>query len=235
MSHNSRSRSKAKSKTKKPEEIGEQTVAVEQRLTIQPRTPGQRQVLEAIKKNTITVIIGPAGSGKTLISMASAVSMLRAKEIDRIVLSRPVIESGESMGYLPGNLEEKSLPYLIPLYDALRQLSGESERSVWKGKGQLETAPLNFMRGRNFHNSFVILDEAQNATLSQIRMFLSRLGEGTKMVLTGDLEQSDIVPDGLRIAAKKLDGIDGIAVVKLTTKDIVRHPLIPKILNALKD
>ncbi len=199
------------------------------------KTVGQKRYAEAVKKNTITFGVGPAGTGKTYLAVSLAVAAYKAKEVERIILTRPAVEAGEKLGFLPGDLQTKVDPYLRPLYDALQELFGPETYAKLMEKGTIEVAPLAYMRGRTLSDAFVILDEAQNATREQMKMFLTRLGEGSKMVVTGDLTQIDL-PDGkksgLLHAVKILDGIEDIAVCKLSERDVVRHPLVSRIVKA---
>ncbi len=202
---------------------------------IKCKTSGQRAYVKAIKSNTITFGIGPAGTGKTYLAVAKAVTSFKAGEVSRIILTRPAIEAGEKLGFLPGDLQEKVDPYLRPLYDALSDMLGAESYVKLIERGILEIAPLAYMRGRTLSDAFIILDEAQNTTNEQMKMFLTRLGEGSKMVITGDLTQIDL-PDGkksgLKQAANILEGIDGIKIMYLTDKDIVRCQLVGKIVSA---
>lgn len=198
------------------------------------KSAGQLAYVKAIKNNTVVIGIGPAGTGKTFLAVAAAVNALRAGEVQKIILTRPAIEAGEKLGFLPGDLQMKVDPYLRPLYDALEELMGESYTRMTE-RGALEIAPLAYMRGRTLKSSFVILDEAQNTTPEQMKMFLTRLGEGSKMVIEGDETQIDLPPgkrSGLLDAARILDGIDRIAVVRLGRGDVVRHELVQKIVEA---
>ena len=202
---------------------------------IRPRTVGQKHYLDAIASNTIVLGIGPAGTGKTYLAVAMAVKALKAHEISRIILTRPAVEAGEKLGFLPGDLQDKVDPYLRPLYDALFEMLGSETVERDLEKNIIEIAPLAYMRGRTLDNAFIILDEAQNTTSEQIKMFLTRLGEGSKMVITGDITQIDLPEDktsGLKIAMKVLDGIDDIAICTLTGADVVRHRLVQKIIEA---
>lgn len=199
-----------------------------------PKTIGQRQYAEAIKKNTITIGVGPAGTGKTYLAVASAVSAFRAKTVNRIILTRPAVEAGEKLGFLPGDLQQKVDPYLRPLYDALFDMWGR-ELPESQERGDIEVAPLAYMRGRTLDDSFIILDEAQNTTNEQMKMFLTRLGFNSKAVVTGDITQIDL-PDGkrsgLKDAVKVLKNVDDIAIHYLTGRDVVRHRLVQEIIKA---
>ena len=202
---------------------------------IKCKTVGQKKYVDAIKKNTVVFGIGPAGTGKTYLAVCAAVSAFKGKEVEKIILTRPAVEAGEKLGFLPGDLQTKVDPYLRPLYDALQELFGLETYAKLMEKGVIEVAPLAYMRGRTLSNAFVILDEAQNATREQMKMFLTRLGEGSKMVVTGDLTQTDL-PDGkssgLAHAVSVLKGVEDIAVVALTERDVVRHPLVSRIVRA---
>ncbi len=202
---------------------------------IKSKTVGQKKYVDAIKKNTISFGEGPAGTGKTYLAVAMAASAYKNKQVDRIILTRPAVEAGEKLGFLPGDLQEKVNPYLRPLYDALQEMFGYENYLKLMEKGSIEIAPLAYMRGRTLNNAFVILDEAQNTTKEQMKMFLTRLGEGSKMVITGDLSQVDLPPDkksGLRHAMQVLADVEGIAIKKMTRKDVVRHPLVQMIVEA---
>lgn len=202
---------------------------------IRPKTPGQLQYVQAVKKNDIVFSIGPAGTGKTYLAMAMAVAALKRKDVNRLILCRPAVEAGESLGFLPGDLQEKVDPYLRPLYDALYDILGFDIFKRYMEKGVVEVAPLAYMRGRTLDDAFVILDEAQNTTKEQMKMFITRLGFGSKMVITGDITQVDLPPDkssGLVHITKILQGIEGIDFVYLTEKDVVRNPLVQKIIVA---
>ncbi len=208
------------------------------RRFIVPKTEGQRKYLEAIKKYDITFAIGPAGTGKTYLAMAMAVSYLYQQKARRIILTRPAIEAGESLGFLPGDMYEKLGPYLRPLYDALYDMMEPEKIDEYLETGIIEIAPLAYMRGRTLNDAFIILDEAQNCTSEQLKMFLTRLGFYSKTVITGDITQSDLPggkPIGLIEAIKILKHIQGIKFVYLTKKDVVRHPLIQKIIQAYED
>lgn len=202
---------------------------------IKPRTAGQAAYVEAIRQHDLTVCIGPAGCGKTYLAVATAVEAFRAKQIRRIVLVRPAVEAGESLGYLPGDLHEKLNPYLRPLLDAINEMVDFDQAKYLMEEKVIEVIPLAYMRGRTLNQSFVILDEAQNATVAQMKMFLTRMGEGSKMVVSGDITQVDLpsgVTSGLRDAAQRLLGLDGIAMIRLNETDIVRHPLVQRIVAA---
>ncbi len=203
---------------------------------IVPKTFGQRKYVEAVLKNHITFAIGPAGTGKTFLSVALAVKYLLSGEVNRIILTRPVIEAGEKLGFLPGDIQQKVDPYFRPIYDALYSFLGQEKTFKFLTNKTIEIAPLAYMRGRTLSDAFIILDEAQNTTFSQMKMFLTRLGEGSKMVITGDVTQSDLLPmqgeDGLKAAAKILKNIKGIAFVYLTEEDVVRHKLVQQIIEA---
>ena len=204
---------------------------------VRVKSAGQLEYIEAIKRNTVVIGIGPAGTGKTFLAVARAVSALRAGEVQKIILTRPAIEAGEKLGYLPGDLQMKVDPYLRPLYDALEELMGESYVRLIE-RGIVEIAPLAYMRGRTLKSSFVILDEAQNTTPEQMKMFLTRLGEGSKMVVEGDLTQIDLPfgrKSGLADAADVLQGVDRIGVVRLGGVDVVRHELVQKIVQAYEN
>ena len=202
---------------------------------VKPKTIGQRQYAEAIKKNTITIGVGPAGTGKTYLAVASAVSAFRAKTVNRIILTRPAVEAGEKLGFLPGDLQQKVDPYLRPLYDALFDMMGAENFQKCQERGDIEVAPLAYMRGRTLDDSFIILDEAQNTTNEQMKMFLTRLGFNSKAVVTGDITQIDL-PDGkrsgLKDAVKVLKNVDDIAIHYLTGRDVVRHRLVHEIIKA---
>lgn len=202
---------------------------------VKPKTLGQRRYVEAIKNNTITIGVGPAGTGKTYLAVAQAVNAFRAKQVNRIILTRPAVEAGEKLGFLPGDLQQKIDPYLRPLYDALYDMLGAENFQRCQERGDIEVAPLAYMRGRTLDDSFIILDEAQNTTGEQMKMFLTRLGFNSKAVVTGDVTQIDL-PDGKRSGLKEavniLKGIDDIAIAFLTGKDVVRHRLVQEIIKA---
>lgn len=202
---------------------------------IKPKTLGQKKYIDAIKNNTVTIGVGPAGTGKTYLAVAAAVSAFRAKEISRIILTRPAVEAGESLGFLPGDLQQKVDPYLRPLYDALYDMLGAENFQKCQERGDIEVAPLAYMRGRTLDDSFIILDEAQNTTCEQMKMFLTRLGFNSKAVVTGDITQIDLPKgktSGLKDAVKILKGIEDIAIRRLTAKDVVRHRLVQEIIKA---
>lgn len=202
---------------------------------IKPKTLGQKEYCEAISSNTVTLGIGPAGTGKTYLAVAEAVAAFRAEEVNRIILTRPAVEAGERLGFLPGDLQSKVDPYLRPLYDALFDMLGADTYQKYLERGNIEVAPLAYMRGRTLDDSFIILDEAQNTSREQMKMFLTRLGFGSKVVITGDITQIDLPEDktsGLKVAMKVLEGIEDVAVCRLTGADVVRHRLVQKIIEA---
>ena len=201
---------------------------------IKCKTVGQKTYVDAIKKNTVVFGVGPAGTGKTYLAVCMAVSAFKSKQVEKIILTRPAVEAGEKLGFLPGDLHEKVDPYLRPLYDALQELLGLETYGKLMERGAIEVAPLAYMRGRTLSNAFIILDEAQNTTKEQMKMFLTRMGEGSKTVVTGDVTQIDLdgKDSGLVHATEILDGVDGIAVCRLTAKDVVRHPLVMRIIRA---
>lgn len=200
---------------------------------LRPKTAGQRRYIEAVRRNTLTFALGPAGTGKTYLAMAMAVAALKRREVGRIVLCRPVVEAGESLGYLPGTLQEKLDPYVRPLYDALFDMTDMEKGNALIEQGVIEIAPLAYMRGRTLNDAFVILDEAQNTTPEQMKMFLTRMGFRSKFVVTGDASQRDLNgPSGLTSARRALEGVDDIAFVDLGRTDIVRHALVARIVEA---
>jgi len=202
---------------------------------IKYKTLGQKNYVDAIKKNEVVFGVGPAGTGKTYLAVAMAVSSFRKKEVEKIILTRPAVEAGESLGFLPGDLQSKVDPYLRPLYDALQEMFGLESYQKLIEKGVIEIAPLAYMRGRTLNNSFIILDEAQNTTKEQMKMFLTRMGEGSRMVITGDVTQIDLPSgkkSGLIHATEILKNIYGIGIVKLSSSDVVRHSLVMKIIKA---
>ena len=202
---------------------------------IKAKTVGQQHYMKAIMKNTITIGVGPAGTGKTYLAVAAAVAAFREKAVNRIILTRPAVEAGERLGFLPGDLQNKVDPYLRPLYDALYDMLGAETFQKYQERGSIEVAPLAYMRGRTLDDSFIILDEAQNTTREQMKMFLTRLGFGSKIVITGDVTQIDLPDDkvsGLKDAVRVLDGVKDIAICRLTSADVVRHALVQEIINA---
>ena len=202
---------------------------------VSPKTFGQKNYVEAIRNHMITFGIGPAGTGKTYLAMAAAITAFKNEEVSRIIMTRPAIEAGEKLGFLPGDLQSKIDPYLRPLYDALYQIMGPDSYQKNAEKGLIEVAPLAYMRGRTLDNAFIILDEAQNTTPAQMKMFLTRVGFGSKVIVTGDLTQKDLPFEsrsGLEVAVEVLSKIDEIAFCHLTSKDVVRHPLVQKIVQA---
>ena len=202
---------------------------------IKAKTLGQKRYVDAIKKNTITLGIGPAGTGKTYLAVAAAVAAFRDKQVNRIILTRPAVEAGERLGFLPGDLQSKVDPYLRPLYDALFEMLGPETYQKYLERGNIEVAPLAYMRGRTLDDSFIILDEAQNTSREQMKMFLTRLGFGSKIVITGDITQIDLPRDtvsGLKEAMRVLDGVEDIAICKLNESDVVRHVIVQRIIKA---
>lgn len=205
---------------------------------VTPKTIGQKKYVEAIRKNDVTLGIGPAGTGKTYLAMAMAVSHLKEGKVSRIILTRPAVEAGEALGFLPGDLYEKIAPYLRPLHDALHDMLPAEEIQKHTERGVIEIAPLAYMRGRTLNNAFIILDEAQNSTMEQMFMFLTRLGMSSKAVITGDVTQVDLPPQkksGLIEAQHALRDIDGIAIIEFTRRDVVRHPLVMRIIEAYQE
>lgn len=224
--------------TEAPRELGEGTdilVHGPGGVKITARTPNQKVMVEAMKKNDMVFAVGPAGSGKTYTAVALAVKALKDKEVKRIVLTRPAVEAGENLGFLPGDLKEKLDPYLQPLYDALMDMIPYEKLAEYMEKGVIEIAPLAFMRGRTLDKAFVILDEAQNATVTQMKMFLTRMGMSAKFIITGDPTQIDLPrnqPSGLMKSVEMLREVEGIGVVELTGSDVIRHPLVKRIIDA---
>ena len=212
------------------------TVAITARgKIIRPKTLGQKKYVDAIKRSSIVFGVGPAGTGKTYLAVALAVYALKNKEIDKIILTRPAVEAGEKLGFLPGDMNEKVDPYLRPLFDALQEMMGQDAYLRHIERGSIEIAPLAYMRGSTLSNSFIILDEAQNTTKEQMKMFLTRMGENSRIVVTGDVTQIDLpknVKSGMIDAIEVLDGVEGIEIVKLTAKDVVRHELVTRIIQA---
>jgi phosphate starvation-inducible protein PhoH and related proteins len=217
-----------------PAEVLSQAILTSRGKSIRPKTLGQKAYVDAIDHNTITFGIGPAGTGKTYLAMAKAVQALQRKEVERIILSRPAIEAGERLGFLPGTLTDKIDPYLRPLYDALNEMMDPELVPKLLAAGTVEVAPLAYMRGRTLNNAFVVLDEAQNTTPEQMKMFLTRLGFGTRMVVTGDITQIDLPAgaSGLQTVSRILDGMDDIHFARLGSEDVVRHSLVGRIVDA---
>lgn len=202
---------------------------------IKAKTVGQQQYMKAIQTNTVTIGVGPAGTGKTYLAVAAAVAAFRERTVNRIILTRPAVEAGERLGFLPGDLQNKVDPYLRPLYDALYDMLGAETFQKYQERGSIEVAPLAYMRGRTLDDSFIILDEAQNTTREQMKMFLTRLGFGSKIVITGDVTQIDLPEDkvsGLKDAVRVLQDVSDIAICRLTSADVVRHALVQQIINA---
>jgi len=204
---------------------------------VKPKTLGQKKYLEAVEKNDVVFVIGPAGTGKTYLAVAVALDYLKMGKVNRIILTRPAVEAGEKLGYLPGDLSEKVEPYLRPLYDAIIDITSPDKFNSYRERGIIEIVPLAYMRGRTLNNSFIILDEAQNTTYQQMKMFLTRLGFNSKAVITGDITQVDIEKEksGLIECQKILEGISGIEFVYLNESDVVRHPLVKKIIKAYEE
>jgi phosphate starvation-inducible PhoH-like protein len=205
---------------------------------VKPKTIGQKAYVDSIRQKMIVFGMGPAGTGKTYLAMAMAITAFKNEEVGRIILTRPAIEAGEKLGFLPGDLQSKVDPYLRPLYDALYQIMGAESFQKNMEKGLIEVAPLAYMRGRTLDNAFIILDEAQNTTPAQMKMFLTRIGFGSKAVITGDATQKDLAPgtkSGLDVALRVLRNIEDIGICELTSKDVVRHPLVQKIVQAYED
>ena len=205
---------------------------------IKPKTLGQKQYVESIVKNTVTIGVGPAGTGKTYLAVAAAVAAFRERKINRIILTRPAVEAGERLGFLPGDLQSKVDPYLRPLYDALFDMLGAETYQKYLERGNIEVAPLAYMRGRTLDDSFIILDEAQNTSCEQMKMFLTRMGFGSKMVITGDATQIDLPADklsGLKQAVRVLRNVEGIGICELGEQDVVRHVMVQRIIKAYAD
>jgi phosphate starvation-inducible PhoH-like protein len=199
------------------------------------RTPNQQKYIDAILGNDLTIGLGPAGTGKTYLAVACALRALESRKVAKVILSRPVVEAGERLGFLPGDLMEKVNPYLRPLYDAFYSMLGPERFRTWRDNDVVEIVPLAYMRGRTFEDAFMILDEAQNTTPEQMKMFLTRMGNGSKAIVAGDTTQNDLPPrteSGLARVLKVLKGVDGIATIALTEADVVRHPLVKKIVRA---
>ncbi len=215
--------------------IGQTPEALRSDIRIKPRTRGQKEYLEAIRGAPVTLVIGPAGTGKTYLAMAAAVSALLNKEVNRLILTRPAVEAGENLGFLPGDLKEKVNPYLRPLYDALYSMVDVDRVRIFLEREKIEVAPLAFMRGRTLDHAFVILDEAQNTTSEQMKMFLTRLGRNARGIITGDITQVDLpkgTKSGMVEARRVLRNTKGVAMVTLTKEDVVRHPLVQRIVDA---
>lgn len=217
-------------------DLGRQVLATSVRgRSLRPRTLRQKGFIEAMERHDLTLAIGPAGTGKTFLATVQAVRMLQDRRVERLVLTRPAVEAGERLGFLPGDLQQKVDPYLRPLYDALHTLLGQERTTQLLEKGVIEVAPLAYMRGRTLADAFVILDEAQNTTPAQMRMVLTRLGENARMVVTGDVTQIDLPPgqiSGLVEASEVLDGVEGVALCRFTDTDVVRHPLVQRLVQA---
>jgi phosphate starvation-inducible PhoH-like protein len=223
-----------------PDEMAAETIlfASGTRRAIQAKTPGQKRYVEAIRTCDVVFAIGPAGTGKTYLAVVMALDYLKRKLVDRVILVRPAVEAGEQLGFLPGDLQEKINPYLRPLYDALSDIIGPSRIARYMASGVIEASPLAYMRGRTLNNAFVILDEAQNTTVGQMKMFLTRLGFQTKVVVTGDITQIDLrqqEKSGLVHVQEILAGTDGVAFVELSSRDVLRHPLVCRIVDAFAD
>ncbi len=216
------------------EVLGDRILSTARGRPVRPKTAGQKTYVDAIRKNIVTFGVGPAGTGKSWLAVACAVRSLQEKEVERILLTRPAVEAGERLGYLPGDLMSKVDPYLRPLYDALHDMVGADGLSKLFERNAVEVAPLAFMRGRTLNNSFIILDEAQNTTPEQMKMFLTRIGFNSKVVVTGDLTQVDVAGgrSGLTTVGRILDGIDGMGFIELTSRDVVRHRIVQDIVDA---
>ena len=202
---------------------------------VKPKTLGQKEYIASVLKNTVTIGVGPAGTGKTYLAVAAAVQAFREKQVNRIILTRPAVEAGERLGFLPGDLQSKVDPYLRPLYDALFDMLGAETYQKYLERGNIEVAPLAYMRGRTLDDSFIILDEAQNTSREQMKMFLTRMGFGSKVVITGDVTQIDLPsdkPSGLKEAMRVLDGVEGVGICRLTQNDVVRHIMVQRIIEA---
>ena len=205
---------------------------------IKPKTIGQKEYIQSVLQNTVTIGVGPAGTGKTYLAVAAAVQAFRDKQVNRIILTRPAVEAGERLGFLPGDLQSKVDPYLRPLYDALFDMLGAETYQKYLERGNIEVAPLAYMRGRTLDDSFIILDEAQNTSREQMKMFLTRLGFGSKIVITGDVTQIDLPdgkPSGLKEAMRVLARVEGIGICRLTDADVVRHVMVQRIVKAYED
>ncbi|MBW3562790.1 MAG: PhoH family protein [Actinobacteria bacterium] len=219
----------------RPSQVLSQTALKHRGRTIRPKTLGQKRYLDTIDDNTVTFAIGPAGTGKTYLAMAAAVQELRDREVNRLIITRPAVEAGESLGYLPGTLQEKIDPYLRPLWDALHDMMDADELLEHVERGTIEVAPLGYMRGRTLNDSFIVMDEAQNTTAEQMKMFLTRIGFGSRAVVTGDITQIDLPSgrhSGLRVVRDILEGIEGVGFCYLGASDVVRHPIVQRIVEA---
>ena len=218
------------------ERIGQDVICITSKgRPVKPKTIGQKQYVDAIMQDTVTVGVGPAGTGKTYLAVAAAVAAFRDKQVNRIVLTRPAVEAGERLGFLPGDLQSKVDPYLRPLYDALFDMLGAETYQKYLERGNIEVAPLAYMRGRTLDDSFIILDEAQNTSREQMKMFLTRMGFGSKVVITGDITQIDLPgdkPSGLKEAMKVLKGVEGVSICQLGKADVVRHVMVQRIIEA---
>jgi phosphate starvation-inducible PhoH-like protein len=226
-----------KSKEARPTEVFGDTALVHRGKAVRPKTSGQKRYVDAMRSNTITFSIGPAGTGKTYLAVAMAVRALLAKEVVRVILTRPAVEAGERLGYLPGTLHEKIDPYMRPLYDALMDMMDAEKMSQMIQRGTIEVSPLAYMRGRTLNDSFIILDEAQNTTPEQMKMFLTRLGFGSKVVVTGDVTQVDLPTgqlSGLNAAREILTDIDGVSFIFMNARDVVRHKIVQEIVEAYR-
>lgn len=219
----------------KPAAVLSEQLLTHRGKTIRPKTIGQKRYLDTIRANTVTFGIGPAGTGKTYLGMAMAVQGLRSHAVNRLILTRPAVEAGERLGFLPGTLHEKINPYLKPLWDALHDMMDPEELNTHVDEGTIEIAPLAYMRGRTLNDAFIVLDEAQNTTPEQMKMFLTRIGFNSRAVVTGDISQTDLPggqPSGLRVVNDVLTGIDGVGFSRLTSSDVVRHPIVAQIVEA---
>jgi phosphate starvation-inducible protein PhoH and related proteins len=219
----------------KPSEVLSESLITHRGRTIRPKTLGQKRYLDSVRKNTVTFGIGPAGTGKTYLAMGAAVQALRAKEVNRLILTRPAVEAGERLGFLPGTLHEKIDPYLKPLWDALHDMMDAEELLAHVDRGTIEVAPLAYMRGRTLNDAFIVLDEAQNTTAEQMKMFLTRIGFNSKAVVTGDVSQVDLPSgkrSGLKIVREILEGIEGVGFAVLGSADVVRHHIVQRIVEA---
>ncbi|MCC5949183.1 MAG: PhoH family protein [Nitriliruptoraceae bacterium] len=219
----------------RPSDVLSEALITHRGRTIRPKTLGQKRYLDAVKSSTVTFGIGPAGTGKTYLAMGAAVQALRAKQVNRLILTRPAVEAGERLGFLPGTLHEKIDPYLKPLWDALHDMMEAEELIAHVDRGTIEVAPLAYMRGRTLNDAFIVLDEAQNTTPEQMKMFLTRIGFNSKAVVTGDISQVDLPSgkrSGLRVVRDILDGIDGVSFARLEAGDVVRHHIVQRIVEA---